>query len=83
MNADIRAAYVEYVAMLAAYAAEDVAETKADDRDAADWSASCRAMVQAESNFFETDGESRLEMEADDMRCGGSFSELLHEGLAS
>lgn len=75
---DVLAADVEYVAFLDMYAAEDVAETKADD-----W-----AHEEVEPDYertgawsaaFETDDESRLEMEADDMRCGGSFSELMHD----
>jgi hypothetical protein len=77
MRADIHAAYAEYVAMLTMYAAEDVAETLRDDRDAEDWNYDPERSG-AWSAAFETNDEARLEMEADDMRCGGSFSELLH-----
>jgi len=69
--------YLEYVAMLALYQAEDVGEANRDDQDATDWSHDPERSG-AWSAVFETDDESRLEMEADDVRCGGTFSELLH-----
>lgn len=77
---EVAAADAEYVALLNMYAAEDLAEARRDDVDANDWSHDPER-TGAWSAAFETDDESRLEMEADDMRCGGTFSELLFDSL--
>lgn len=78
LRLDVLVAYTEYVRMLDAYAAEDVAETKRDDQDAADWHYDTERSI-AWSCAFESNEEARLEMEMDDVRCGGTFSELLSD----
>lgn len=67
----------EYVAVLNGAKAADI-QAMNDAQEQAEWTACAEAERRAWSNRYERCDEARLEMEADDARCGGTFSELMY-----